>query len=439
MKNRRLTYWTILLNPVFIVVCALGLHFLYQLCQYGGLRRNAPWVLGCALGGLAWILLWTVLYFLRKKRFSEAEMAEQSSSWKKGLLVVLTVEILGLAAVGGFYGTKIAESAVPYNGKLSWKIQEWRSSRKIKLEQDNVYESGVSGIFEDLGEKIDLPEELYIINPFSLTYGGDGEILKFYGFFWGKDEGGEEHTYLLDYDRAKDRRMTVWLDGEGDSREYPGKRFMPFLELMDGVRLQSITGALAENDMTFQIRYAGYESITDPARTLVFNANGEVMGEGLEQRKEAYLAQLTACRGEELVGEIWLANGWRYADTTQEKKEKEIGSCYMDRADESWYFYLNEEEGWRLRVLDAAAGSRYYVMDHTKDGGASFQKVELPWDQVTDIPDDVAGYGYLFLPEETGTGLKVTAAKDSSGQSMHLIFSSEDQRRTWNYEGAEEG
>ena len=111
----------------------------------------------------------------------------------------------------------------------------------------------------------------------------------------------------------------------------------------------------------------------------------------------------------------------------------------MDRADENWYFYLNEEEGWRLRVLDAAAGSRYYVMDHTKDGGASFQKVELPWDQVTDIPDDVAGYGYLFLPEETGTGLKVTAAKDSSGQSMHLIFSSEDQGRTWNYEGAEEG
>ena len=108
-------------------------------------------------------------------------------------------------------------------------------------DRDNVYESGVSGIFEDLGEKIDLPEELYIINPFSLTYGGDGEILKFYGFFWGKDEGGEEHTYLLDYDRAKDRRMTVWLDGEGDSREYPGKRFMPFLELMDGVRPVSYT------------------------------------------------------------------------------------------------------------------------------------------------------------------------------------------------------
>ena len=64
---------------------------------------------------------------------------------------------------------------------------------------------------------------------------------------------------------------------------------------------------------------------------------------------------------------------------------KEIGSCYMDRADESWYFYLNEEEGWRLRVLDAAAGSRYYVMDHTKDGGASFQQIDLPWEQVLDI------------------------------------------------------
>ena len=104
MKNRRLTYWTILLNPVFIVVCALGLHFLYQLCQYGGLRRNAPWVLGCALAGLVWILLWTVLYFLRKKRFSETETAEQSLPWKKGLLVVLVVEILALVIVGGFYG-----------------------------------------------------------------------------------------------------------------------------------------------------------------------------------------------------------------------------------------------------------------------------------------------------------------------------------------------
>ena len=181
----------------------------------------------------------------------------------------------------------------------------------------------------------------------------------------------------------------------------------------------------------------------------------------------------------------------------REKKEKEeaareelkeIGSCYMDRADENWYFYLNEEEGWRLRVLDAAAGSRYYVMDHTKDGGVSFQEinqapfgdqigvtrgilfldeqygyislgnasgetaelyvtrdggvsfqqVDLPWEQVTDIPDDVAGYGYLFLPEETGTGLQVTAAKDSSGQSLHLIFVSEDQGKTWSYKGAGE-
>ena len=89
-----------------------GLAFSVSALPVRGTAAERAWVLGCALAGLVWILLWTVLYFLRKKRFSETETAEQSLPWKKGLLVVLVVEILALVIVGGFYGTKIAESTV---------------------------------------------------------------------------------------------------------------------------------------------------------------------------------------------------------------------------------------------------------------------------------------------------------------------------------------
>ena len=40
-----------------------------------------------------------------------------------------------------------------------------------------------------------------------------------------------------------------------------------------------------------------------------------------------------------------------------------------DKSDGTMYFFLDDQNGWRLVVTDAAAGSRFYIMKKTVDGG----------------------------------------------------------------------
>ena len=41
------------------------------------------------------------------------------------------------------------------------------------------------------------------------------------------------------------------------------------------------------------------------------------------------------------------------------KNSSEIGKCYTDE-DGIQYFYLTEQMGWKFKILDAVAGSRFY-------------------------------------------------------------------------------
>lgn len=47
----------------------------------------------------------------------------------------------------------------------------------------------------------------------------------------------------------------------------------------------------------------------------------------------------------------------------------------MDESNGTMYFFLDEQNGWRLVVVDAAAGSRFYVMERTADGGDTWERI----------------------------------------------------------------
>lgn len=55
----------------------------------------------------------------------------------------------------------------------------------------------------------------------------------------------------------------------------------------------------------------------------------------------------------------------------QTETAKEAGTWSVDNTDGTMYFFLDEKLGWRLVVADAAAGSRFYKMEKTEDGGTS--------------------------------------------------------------------
>lgn len=94
--------------------------FLYQawyVCQYGGMRRHLLILLISLFG----VLISSVLWMIARKKMQQTSQLENK--------VLLRIEIF-LALLGTIYfGGRIIYSAIPYNGHLSWKLDElWKKS-----------------------------------------------------------------------------------------------------------------------------------------------------------------------------------------------------------------------------------------------------------------------------------------------------------------------
>ena len=163
----------------------------------------------------------------------------------------------------------------------------------------------------------------------------------------------------------------------------------------------------------------------------------------------------------------------------------------VDQADGTMYFFLDEEIGWRLVVTDAVAGSRYYEMEKTEDsgitwehininpfegvigvteglvffdenfgfagltgasqsysqmyvtrnGGVTFEKIQLPMDMIEELPElasesgfTIEDYDYLNMPEMSDSVLTIMITTDVT-ESEGIIFQSKDDGVTWEYGG----
>ena len=159
------------------------MEYLSALCMYGGIRRRVPMIAGYGFVLLIWFVIWTFVYH-KKIKFSELNFS------KTFFRIILSIELIVLVTIAGVFGMRIIESGMKYNGKLSWKIDEWTRSKKITLEHNNIYENGIEGIFEDLETKLDLPDELYLVNQFSVKFNYEGNITEIYSFFYGRDDSG---------------------------------------------------------------------------------------------------------------------------------------------------------------------------------------------------------------------------------------------------------
>ena len=154
-------------------------------------------------------------------------------------------------------------------------------------------------------------------------------------------------------------------------------------------------------------------------------------------------------------------------------------------------FFLNEQKGWKLSVVDAALGTRYYKLETTsdggynwttvnedpfdgnggvgegiqffneqfgfiglsgasqthssiyvtKDGGKTLKEIELPMDTVTEYPPHMQEYGltledyqYLEMPQQDGENYTIHVMSQS-GEMEGLVFTSEDQGENWIFTG----
>ena len=415
-KKNLIYYWAILLNPIVFMIFYKCIKTLSILCMYGGLRRRAPVIAGCGLLLFGWFVVWTIIYRKEKtrqqKRFSEY-------IW----ILVLCVEVILLTVTTGYYGKQIVESASPFSGRLSDKIREWTDSRKVKLKHNNIYEDGIQGIFEDLETKIDFPEELYLVNQFSVDFLEDGTITGIYSFFYGKDMKGNTRSYLLSYDSRQSEKMTVWLDGnrgakyeESSQTEYLDEKMDSLFEMMEYINLQETIEAYEKENMTssYYLKYFGYSDIYTNEKMTVLGSDGTILPlDVVKSEKGIYSGyEISVYTSDKELVARYMDGSRRIADWDEEMEEEvvyEIGQSTEENG--IVYYFLNETQGWRLVVVDAAAGSRWYRLETTSDGGKNWIRTEPD-----PFPEELFGVtdSIWFLDEENGFVLMGGASETHS-------------------------
>lgn len=443
----------------------------------------------------------------------------QLKNWLKAGMILL------LVCLGGLYFFKTSE-----------RFQK-SDEVKITLKHDNFFDDSVAGILEDLDNEIGLPKKIYLVNHFNVTFYATGEIAAIDTFFYGKDEDGETRTYLVDYNRKKSSKMTVYINNYAKTDYEEDMRLTPLFELLGNINVKERVDSWAEETKshTFGISYSGKRAFNSADGLQVINAENADTDENSILSQLEYGGEVTgfavtfSTGGEENTGDIitYIINP-KYTsaavlaqqnrreqideakngagnDTTDNtgnadpnavagnaEEESGDGTPWTEnREDGSVYFFLDSNTGYRLLVADAAAGSRFYELEMTKDGGQSwnqknanpfngnigvaegiefynenlgviglagasgdystlyltqdggktFSVIELSMDEVTELPDTAAEYGfsisdydYCKMPQQEDGKLTIKVIS-AVGENDGILFESTDNGNTWNYSG----
>lgn len=443
----------------------------------------------------------------------------QLKNWLKAGMILL------LVCLGGLYFFKTSE-----------RFQK-NDEVKITLKHDNFFDDSVAGILEDLDNEIGLPKKIYLVNHFNVTFYATGEIAAIDTFFYGEDENGETRTYLVDYNRKKSSKMTVYINNYAETDYEEDMCLTPLFELLGNIKVKEQVDSWAEETKshTFGISYSGKRAFTSADSLQVINAEntdtngnsilsqveygGEVTGfavtfsTGGEENTDkiityiinpkytsaAVLAQQNRLeqieKAKNSSGDVTGDNNGNkdngIISGSEDEDREEATPWTENREDGSVYFFLDSNTGYRLLVADAAAGSRFYELECTKDGGQSwnqlnadpfcgnmgvaegiefynenlgviglrgasgaystlyltqdggktFSMIELPMDEVTELPDTAAQYGleksdydYCEMPQQEDGKFTIKVISEQ-GETDGILFESTDNGNTWNYSG----
>ncbi len=524
--SRKVYYWTILLNPAFLALYVYGLSVVYELCKYGGVSRRLPLIAGIFVCGVLWFVVRTIIYFVRKKK------SEKPLKKRRWVVCLMFFELAAMVLFTGYYGYKIYQSAKQYNGKLGSYISDLETKREITIEASDrdFLEYGLNGIFDTLADSCGLDEEweLYTANTLVLKIDENGIIQSLEAFLYAFDENGTYHSWLIDYNAASGKKMTVYIDNYANTDYMEQEQLTPLLDMIEAMTDEGSYQILAnlgfeiegyvpeenysgyvvsdsEDDGLFTLRYSGYsdEIYQGEALDLWYTVETEqseqtaflesYMGSVENGANDGFL--LTLYRGDTKVLTIIIDAGTLETQAeieTAKSEEAEIDDAKSEGKtlvsdDRGMTFYLDENVSMSLIVTDAAAGSRAYAFEngeiynedpfsgrsgvaesiyfideetgfillsnasqdssgmyYTADGGATFEKVNLP---VSDGEEDLTGnefdyqaedMDYIYTPYEEDGVLYVEVSYDYSGRSyLCMLFESPDNGKSWQYVSCE--
>ena len=411
-----------LLHPVFVVIYGVAWYEFSQFCQYGGKQKRLWFLIACMVFFLCYLTFYVYAVIAKPQflqRYRKDTVVEDNKVGKK---IFHIVAIAVLIVCTAYFGNRVYRSAVHFNWKLSWFLNDLEKKLYVKLESDNFYENGIDGLLEDLDKKVTLPDKLYLSNNFSLQFDEEGKITSLSTFLYGKDDSGKTKSFLIDYNSKDSKDMIVYLDGYVKPSYSEDKLLSPLQKTIKAITLSKI-----KNDFKGTkgaILYFGTRSFGFNTDKIVYvdkkgnlkdatKANNELKGYFVSiYDPEEESGPMT--KRYELVDRINQVEAELPVDrsnTSQEKYEVYDGECYVTK-----------QVGYRLCAVDAAAGTRFYSLAKTSDGGQT-------WSFINESPfgkDGGAATGVMFVDEKIGfIGLSNATKADAK------LYRTEDGGKTF--------
>lgn len=348
------------------------------------------------------------------------DLNKSVSVWRKSLYKVIwtyiAIIIMVLATL--FYGYKIYHSATNFNGKLSWALNDLENKRTIKFEHNNIYENGVEGIFTDINEKLHMPETLYVSDSFSLNFETDGTIKSFDAFLYGKNDKGELESYLISYDSNKSKKITIYLNNYINADFNEDKLIEPLINTIKVIPFKETVSKW--NEKQYGILYYGKRSFGYNKDGIVYiDLEGNTkLADEVSSEIIGYTVSVYVPGKEDICTPVRynltedLNNIKKYKLSAEESNKPARSANSEDKE-----FYLSDNIGYKLKVVGAAAGSRFYSLYGTKDRGTT-------WDTINEDPFIGRGgvaAGITFINEKLGF-----IALSHSGGSYGELYRTED-------------
>lgn len=453
----------ILFNPILLGIYFFALYHVYLLCMNGGLQRHLKYIIPLTIIILIWLIVCIVLCcFKHKYRDKVLGFIDKIDGYFKYLWVgELVVFIIG----SGIYGYKIFQTAIPYNGYLSWVLNEEESTVEVKIENNQFFDTGIRGIIEDIRKEINIDNELYIVNEFQVDFDDTGLINNIQAFIYDR-----QHTYLLDY-KNKEETMTVWIDNYVKRTYDPTTSLKEMINMVDVMNIDDRFNEYWTLSNNYTIEYSGYQKriLKDPIYELYDNQLIKREGNKLRDSESSYEV-IVSNQDSRLFSLVSKVDTYIVGSETTEGYKP--GELEVDGSD--LYFHLTDKIIMELKVTDAALGSYFYTfsineqivnenpfnnnlgvasgmyflnenegmilitnashetstMYQTNDGGITFNLVELP---ISDASNDVRAsgateveYGYINTPYHRNGSVYVDVTRDVSETKSFIRFEYRD-------------
>ncbi len=402
---------------IFMLVYWISFHELYTLCKFGRINNNISILLVCIIFFLSWLIIF-IIRIVKKPAIVPEQSVDRYESYSSYKTIWTFLVAIIIVLITSFYGVKIYHSAINYNGKLSWFLSDLKNKKSVKLEHNNIYESGIEGIFTDINKKVHMPEKLYVVNNFSLNFDSNGKIATFDTYLYGKNAKGGLESYLISYNRKKSENITIYLKGYVNANYNDDKLLEPLIKTMKVIPLKKTVMNWPEEQ--YGILYSGKRSFGYNTNGIVYidskgntnsdvNAHSEIVGYTVSVFVPGKESKYTPVRFN-LTDDL---NNIKTAEPSKDNKNS--SNQYNNAVDE---FYLSRKVGYRLEVTAAAAGSRSYSLIGTIDGGQTWKTInEDPFSRSLG-----SAAGITFLNDKLGF-----LCLSSSGGSKGELYRTEDE------------